>query len=131
MPYKNYEDQKAQAYRWRAANRDKYLASIKKRNRKRSRETRRAWQLKERYNLTPEQYANIFASQGGRCAMNDCRTPDPGGRHNQWHVDHDHETGIVRGILCAACNIKLGTYEKLKLRAAAFEQYLTKGMLNA
>jgi hypothetical protein len=56
------------------------------------------------YGLTLDQYNARLASQGERCAI--CRIEDPGRRG--WEVDHDHETGEIRGILCASCNAALG-----------------------
>lgn len=51
------------------------------------------------YGITPEQYAEIFRRQGGKCAV--CRaTP----RTIRFAVDHDHKSGEVRGILCKRCN---------------------------
>lgn len=51
------------------------------------------------YGITPEQYAEIFRRQGGRCAI--CRAQP---RTIRFAVDHDHKTGEVRGILCKRCN---------------------------
>lgn len=46
----------------------------------------------------------MFAAQGGRCAI--CGDPPPEGRH--LHVDHDHDAGDVRALLCGRCNTMLG-----------------------
>lgn len=64
--------------------------------------------LKYLYKITPQDYEKMFANQGGCCAI--CCTDRPGGRHGQLHVDHDHVTGIVRGLLCNRCNIGLGRF---------------------
>ncbi|MES1975755.1 MAG: endonuclease VII domain-containing protein [Pseudomonadota bacterium] len=61
--------------------------------------------LKKKYNLTPEEFDALIAAQGGRCAI--CKTDTPGGS-GTWHVDHNHETGRVRGLLCVRCNPMLG-----------------------
>lgn len=63
--------------------------------------------LKCRYGLTEERYAEILASQNGVCAL--CWKPPSGTlRQTRLHVDHDHETGQIRGLLCNACNRALG-----------------------
>lgn len=89
--------------------------------------TQRANTIKHQYSITLEEWEALLESQGRRCAMPDCRTDKPGGRFNQWHTDHDHDTGRVRGLLCAKCNILLGFYERLKRRGPVFEQYVTAG----
>lgn len=63
-----------------------------------------------RYGITEAQYTEMFESQGKRCAM--CETDTPNVRQD-WCIDHCHKTGRVRGILCHACNMALGHYEKV------------------
>ncbi len=54
--------------------------------------------------MTQEEYEARLREQGGGCAV--CgRPPKPG---KSLHVDHDHETGHVRGLLCFKCNAALG-----------------------
>src|SRR3990172_7927579 len=56
-----------------------------------------------KYGLTEEQFQGMLQKQGGRCAI--CRTDVPGGRGGKsFATDHDHVTGIVRGLLCQRCN---------------------------
>jgi len=50
------------------------------------------------YGLTAEQYDALLAHQDGRCAI--CR----GRRPYRLNVDHDHSSGLVRGLLCRRCN---------------------------
>lgn len=52
----------------------------------------------------------MIERQGGRCRI--CDIPFVSTRHT--HVDHNHGTGIVRGILCNICNTKLGWFEKYR-----------------
>lgn len=83
-----------------------------------TRETRRANgrlrkdTLRWRYGITEERYAQMLHAQGGVCAL--CRRDRPG-RWGQYHVDHDHETGRLRGLLCVRCNAALGFYQKVIL----------------
>lgn len=51
------------------------------------------------YKLTAEQYDELFALQGGRCAI--CRARP---KSKRLAVDHDHTSGYVRGLLCSRCN---------------------------
>lgn len=71
------------------------------------------------YGITPEQFEAMLAAQGGKCAI--CRTGTWKGKHNKPHLDHDHVTGAVRGILCGGCNNGLGNFgdDPARLRAAA------------
>lgn len=73
--------------------------------------------LKRRFGLTLEQYDEMLKSQGGGCAL--CKRPPPA--RSALHVDHDHETGRVRGLLCFTCNNALGDFEDdaVRLREAA------------
>ena len=56
-----------------------------------------------RYGLTEDDVHSLQASQGGRCAI--CRGFGAGRR---LVVDHDHDTGDVRGLLCHKCNLGVG-----------------------
>ncbi len=65
--------------------------------------------LKRRYGITPEQYDEILARQGGKCAI--CGNGNPQtNRPSRFHVDHCHETGHIRGLLCIKCNHALGRF---------------------
>lgn len=58
-----------------------------------------------KYGLTPESYAQLLDKQGGVCAI--CSKQEEGKR---LAVDHDHESGKVRGLLCGQCNTGLGKF---------------------
>jgi hypothetical protein len=73
-------------------------------NRMRHASTQRKQLLKRTYRLTVDQWHELLQKQEGKCPI--CKTDDPGGRN--WHTDHDHATGEIRGILCSRCNIMLG-----------------------
>lgn len=66
-----------------------------------------------RYGLTPDQYDAMALEQDNRCAM--CRLPERkvmNGKVTALCVDHDHVSGVTRGLLCNSCNIVLGFLEK-------------------
>lgn len=50
-------------------------------------------------------YAKLFDEQKGVCAI--CASPE-NGRYKHLSVDHNHETGIIRGLLCNNCNRGIG-----------------------
>ena len=62
--------------------------------------------LKLRYGMTVEQYDELLEAQDGRCAC--CGTTEPGRGDNRFFVDHCHDTGEVRGLLCHKCNAGIG-----------------------
>ncbi|WP_328476782.1 endonuclease VII domain-containing protein [Actinoplanes sp. NBC_00393] len=62
----------------------------------------REYHLRRRYGIDGAVVAELLAEQGGVCAI--CGADDP------QHVDHDHRTGWVRGILCFNCNGGLGQF---------------------
>ena len=70
----------------------------------------RSKKLEKLYGITQEGYNELFIKQNGRCAI--CGTTDTG-RHNYFDVDHCHETGKVRGLLCNRCNRALGRFEAI------------------
>src|SRR5438105_1869150 len=57
---------------------------------------RRSW-LKTKYGITLEDEARLLREQGGGCAI--CGSTEPGRQARYFHVDHDHATGEVRGML--------------------------------
>jgi len=81
------------AVAWREANPDK----IHYYNRKRA---------LSRYGITPEEYDTMLGLQGGGCAI--CGSSNTA--RDSLAVDHDHDTGRVRGLLCSGCNTGLGMF---------------------
>jgi len=62
--------------------------------------------LKRSYDITLNDYNQMLTEQNNQCAV--CGTTEPGGKHGKFVVDHCHDTGKVRGLLCKRCNIALG-----------------------
>lgn len=83
----------------------KYLASQKEYYHK-DKESYKWRNIKNSYGLTKEQFFDMFDTQDGKCAL--CKKPFPGMSRNELHIDHCHETNIVRGLLCMQCNVGLG-----------------------
>lgn len=79
--------------------------------------------LLKKYNLTPELYEEMLLKQEGKCAI--CTDPF---ENIQPHIDHSHETGLVRSLLCSSCNIVLGHVEKIQRKLPdilkGFTEYL-------
>lgn len=61
--------------------------------------------IKTYFGMTLNQYNELFNKQCGCCAI--CGA-HPIGKRRMLHVDHDHNTGKTRGLLCHTCNILLG-----------------------
>jgi hypothetical protein len=97
-----------QVREWREANPEKNSA-----NRKRERV--------KIYDLDVEAYDAMLEEQGHRCAI--CLTGTPGGR-GSWHIDHQHGTTNVRGLLCNRCNQGLGYFRDNRANLERANAYL-------
>ncbi len=70
-----------------------------------------AWRLKYRFRISMERYLSMFDAQNGRCAI--CtrpinKTAEGKGDHTSACIDHDHASGLIRGLLCHYCNTAIG-----------------------
>jgi hypothetical protein len=119
-----YEKQKI----WRNKNKEKWKSYSRKyyyddvdKYRKLGREQH----LRSNYNMTFECYNKMFKNQKGKCAI--CKTSDSSaGRGDRFYIDHCHETGKVRGLLCHYCNASLGGFrDDIKILKTAI-RYLKK-----
>ena len=97
-----YKDRLEYQRQWRKLNPD-----YDKKNRNHEKVRENAW--RRRYGITREDYEQMLKSQEGACAI--CRTNKVGRNHTYFHVDHDHETGKIRGLLCDLCNRGLGYFK--------------------
>ncbi|WP_373693328.1 endonuclease VII domain-containing protein [Bradyrhizobium japonicum] len=99
-------DRSAYNKQYRAANKERLDAKAKA-YRDQNKDARHNYDLVRAYGITAEQYAGLLHRQGGRCAM--CGTSAAGCRgKGRLHVDHCHDKGHVRGLLCHACNTGIG-----------------------
>jgi len=139
MPYKNPEHAKARSRRrwlerkakmaadpaYRATHKA-YLAAVKKRyyanNKARLSLMQKGYRVKREYRMTLEGIEAIFDAQGRACAI--CRKPESSMK--QRHVDHDHVSGRVRGVLCGNCNLAIGHMADDPMRLLEAAEYLLR-----
>ena len=57
-----------------------------------------------KYGITQNDFDEMLHNQDNRCLI--CKADDPGNKG--WCIDHCHDTGLVRALLCNACNMALG-----------------------
>lgn len=65
--------------------------------------SRHADHIGKTYGITPEEYKKLYEFQAGVCYI--CQRAT--GQRRKLAVDHDHDTGYVRGLLCKTCNYKI------------------------
>lgn len=133
MPYKNPADDRAMRKRLRQANPERYneiRRNWRNRNKEKARASARARyqhrkdfhrerQLKANFGLTNSEYEAMFSSQNGLCAI----CGGAGSTLRKLSVDHSHDTGRIRGLLCNPCNLMLGLFERIPdagLRVAGY-----------
>lgn len=95
---------KEYAASYRAKNRERIRSRTNEWN-KANRSKRKHYALKETYNLSLEDYAAMLAAQNNCCKI--CNKNQSVFKRAM-HVDHCHETGKIRGLLCKDCNLLLG-----------------------
>lgn len=111
---KNHIKEKIYRDNYYQSNKERLLLWQKERNiinpEKRRNVYRRA-SLKLKYGITQDEYNKLFEEQNGCCAI--C------GKHQSefkkaLHIDHNHKTGKVRGLLCFNCNMGIGRLQDSK-----------------
>lgn len=104
----------------RERNKDR-VRETNKRYRAANRETLAQKQRLRAYGLSVAEFSALLEQQGHVCAS--CRGPFPKDTKHQ-HIDHDHATGKVRGVLCRDCNLALGNVKDSVERLEALIAYL-------
>lgn len=92
--------------------------------------------LRREFGITLDEYERLATAQNDLCAI--CGEPETyrhqkDGRTKRLAVDHDHETGIVRALLCHACNVAIGYLDEdsaLLRRAADYLDSHRQGVLH-
>lgn len=113
---------------WRLRNIEhvsKYRSEYSKKyfSKQENKDKRKNKQLLQSYNITLSDYREMLVSQENKCKI--CLTPFG---NNQINVDHSHDTGKVRGLLCSSCNISLGHLKDDILRIENLIRYLKENI---
>jgi nitrate/TMAO reductase-like tetraheme cytochrome c subunit len=88
----------------------KIRAGIPLPERQKSWKTQRDYFLKRKFGINEQIYNEMLLKQNNSCAI--CKKTNSGDKRTKnLAVDHCHKTGIIRGLLCAACNKGLGLFE--------------------
>jgi hypothetical protein len=122
--YKNKEVRKTMAKQWMKYNPEKAREISRKsyhKNRDKNRDGRIYRTAKYVYGIDK---ATLFVEQGECCAV--CGSTSPGSEKKSWAVDHCHNSGVVRGILCFSCNVVLGHVRDDVERLEKLINYLNK-----
>lgn len=78
------------------------------------------YRIKKRYGITTKEYWELVAKQNGKCAI--CSKSDG----KKLHIDHNHKTGKIRGLLCGNCNRGIGMFEDNVFLIESAKVYLSK-----
>lgn len=104
---KNIKKVKLKSKKWIKNNKHKYPEYNKKAYNKRKDKKRDVF-LRWKFNITLEDYNNMFKEQDGKCMI--CKRPERQMKRILC-VDHDHKTNKVRGLLCNHCNAGIGMFQ--------------------
>lgn len=98
----NPEATRARDRAYHVANRERHLDNMRRRN----------------YGITGDAFRAMLAAQGNRCAI--CQRAFSSAQRRGPHVDHCHESNVVRSLLCTFCNVGLGAFgeDTERMRAA-------------
>lgn len=102
------------AEEYRKKNREKLLTKSRER-------------LLKKYGLTPQEYENLLIVQEYKCAICEILFSEKIILERLPSIDHCHDSGKVRGLLCMNCNAKLGILEN-KLFVQKAERYLKESL---
>jgi len=81
------------------------------------------YHLKKRYGLETSDVDEMLEAQGNACAI--CREVF----NDNHHIDHDHQSGKVRGLLCGKCNRGIGMFSDDPDRLVSAIKYLKDNVL--
>lgn len=110
--------------------RNKYNLNLYHTNSKQKENHRKAsWKhnIKKNYGITPEDYYDMLDEQEGKCKI--CSTHIDDIDKHVLYVDHDHNTGNVRGLLCQQCNTGLGMFRDRQDLLLKAKEYLDDSII--
>ncbi len=113
--YKNHEKCKQWALSYYHKNAERIKLRTKeyrKSHRQIVRDIDRRKHIKKKFGISVEEYDALFLNQNGKCAI--CDQPETtrqNGSERFLAVDHDHDTGQIRGLLCFGCNCAIGNFK--------------------
>lgn len=107
--------------KYREANSDKVKQQIMEWRQKNKAQIKAEYH-RRKYGLTPEAFNRMLSDQENKCLV--CKLEFGAERLKTPHVDHCHETGVIRGLLCCHCNQGLGHFRDNSELLAAAIQYL-------
>lgn len=87
---------------------------------KRDPRKQKSYWLRNKYGIDISDYERMLKDQNNSCAI--CKTTVPTGYN--WHVDHCHETGSVRSLLCSRCNQAIGLVDESLEILESMKRYL-------
>jgi hypothetical protein len=89
-----------------------------------ARNKERHWErcIKNKYGIAPADYYRMLDEQDGACAI--CHATEDSYGRSKFCVDHDHKTGLVRGLLCTHCNRVIGLFKDSAELARSAATYL-------
>lgn len=121
MPYKERADRRKNQREWE----DRTRRAVRRRadpiRQAKYLEVKHRSDLRRRYGLALDEYDSMLIAQDGLCAI--CRSRQDSQR---LAVDHDHLTGVVRGLLCITCNIAVGVVREDPTIAMNLVAYLRR-----
>jgi len=123
------EYRKTHAEKVRASERKSYLRNRKqrlayqKKYAKLNPEKALVIQLRSKYGITLDAFNEKLIQQRHACAV--CKK-NPPNKHQRLHIDHDHNTGNIRGLLCSQCNTAIGLAKENPTILRSLAEYLER-----
>jgi len=112
MTYKDKQKSKVVKTAWRKMNSDRIAV----------------YRIKAKFNISLEESELLYERTMGKCEACGLQWDEEVHRYRH-HVDHDHTTGLIRGILCHSCNVGIGhageSFDRLRQWASYLEIHKT------